>query len=182
MYNWHSSPTLINVTFSQNSAENMGGGLLNSSDSDPALDNTILWGNTAPSGPQISNSSDSTPLVTYCDIQDSGGSGTGWDGGLGIDNGGNVDADPSFVDPSGPDGIPGTSDDNLRLRRISPAIDAASNLLIPAYVTTDLDGNARLVDTPFVADTGIGTPPIVDMGAYEFQSNLAYLPVVIVNR
>jgi len=38
-------------------------------------------------------------------------------------------------------------------------------------VTTDLDGNARFVDDPYTPDTGSGTPPIVDMGAYEFQAD-----------
>jgi len=28
---------------------------------------------------------------------------------------GNIDVDPLFVDPNGPDGIAGTQDDNLRL-------------------------------------------------------------------
>ncbi|UCD74088.1 MAG: hypothetical protein JSV91_09890 [Phycisphaerales bacterium] len=32
-----------------------------------------------------------------------------------------------------------------------------------------LDGNPRFVDDPNTEDTGYGDPPIVDMGAYEFQ-------------
>ena len=35
--------------------------------------------------------------------------------------------DPQFVDPDGPDGIPGTLDDDLRLSASSPGIDAGSN-------------------------------------------------------
>jgi len=42
---------------------------------------------------------------------------------------------------------------------------------VPGDVTTDLDGNARFVDDPYTPDTGSGTPPIVDMGAYEFQAD-----------
>jgi hypothetical protein len=34
-------------------------------------------------------------------------------------------------------------------------------------MTTDLDGESRFVDDPTVVDTGNGTAPIVDMGAYE---------------
>ena len=49
----------------------------------------------------------------------------------------------------------------------SPAIDAGNNLDVTA--STDLDGNPRIVDVPSVPDSGNGTPPIVDMGAYEFQ-------------
>ncbi len=40
---------------------------------------------------------------------------------------------------------------------------------MPEDIDTDLDGNPRFVDDPDTADTGNGAPPIVDMGAYEFQ-------------
>ncbi len=40
---------------------------------------------------------------------------------------------------------------------------------MPAGITTDLDGNPRFVDDLGTIDTGNGDPPIVDMGAYEFQ-------------
>ncbi len=40
---------------------------------------------------------------------------------------------------------------------------------VPAVLSRDLDGNPRLVDVAAVPDTGLGTPPIVDIGAYETQ-------------
>ena len=40
---------------------------------------------------------------------------------------------------------------------------------VPPGILTDLDGRPRFVDDPDTPDTGNGTPPIVDMGAYEFQ-------------
>ncbi len=40
---------------------------------------------------------------------------------------------------------------------------------MPKGIDTDLDGNPRFVDDPDTKDTGNGDPPIVDMGAYEFQ-------------
>ena len=40
---------------------------------------------------------------------------------------------------------------------------------MPLDITTDLDGNPRFVDDLGTIDTGNGDPPIVDMGAYEFQ-------------
>jgi hypothetical protein len=66
----------------------------------------------------------------------------GWDGE------GNIDADPLFVDAAIGD---------LRLQAGSPAIDAGDQALLPAGITTDLDGNPRVVGAN------------VDMGAYEFQ-------------
>jgi uncharacterized repeat protein (TIGR01451 family) len=91
-----------------------------------------------------------------------------------------IEADPLFVDPDGADDIPGTFDDNLRIRYASPAIDAGDNARV-AQDTTDLDGDgdtsepipldlafqSRFVDVLGVPDTGSGTAPIVDMGAYE---------------
>jgi len=91
----------------------------------------------------------------------------GWTGALG--GVGNIGDDPSFVDPLGPDGQPGTADDNLRLLSGSPGIDAADNDAVPGGVDIDLDGNSRFMDDPCTDDTGNGDPPIVDMGAYEYQ-------------
>lgn len=158
MSNDHSSPTLTNVTFFGNDAQ-YGGGLYNRT-STPSLANVILWGNTASEGAQIYNTETSTPTIAYSDIQGSGGSGAGWDSSLGADGGGNLDSDPLFVD-----GAAG----NLHLQLASPAIDAGDSDAVPISVTTDLDGNLRFVDIPSIPDSGQGTPPIVDMGAYETQ-------------
>ncbi|MCP3958719.1 MAG: PKD domain-containing protein, partial [bacterium] len=49
-----------------------------------------------------------------------------------------------------------------------PAIDAGDNGVVT--VATDLDGHPRRTDVATVADTGSGTAPIVDMGAYEYHS------------
>ncbi len=161
-----SAPTLTNVTLSGNTADTLGGALRNIGHSTPTLTNCILWGNVAQSaGDQVSNS-ESTPIISYSDVQGSGGS-AGWDASLGTDGGGNLDADPHFVDADGADDVAGSADDDLRLGSASPAIDAGDNDAVPPGVTTDLAGDARFVDIPGVPDTGNGVPPIVDMGAYE---------------
>ena len=161
MYNnYQTSPTLINCTFSGNSASNSGGAMHNSS-SLPTLTNCIIWGNTAKNSPQV------YPLggilITYSDIQG---------GHAGV---GNLDADPLFVrSPSpGPDGLwNGVGDDygDLRLQPNSPCIDAGNNAAAGlAGIVTDIAGNPRFVDIAFTPDTGNGTAPAVDMGAYEVQ-------------
>jgi predicted outer membrane repeat protein len=149
-----SPPTLANCTFSGNSAT-ISGGAIYSSTSSPTLANCILWGNAAASGSQIYQASGTT-TATYCDVQ-GGFPGTG-----------NINTDPLFVgNPTpGPDGKWGTADDDygdLRLQITSPCIDAGSNAGVPAGVTTDLAGNARIIDIPGIHDPGA----IVDMGAYE---------------
>ncbi len=115
--------------------------------------NVILWGNSAPNGPEIYNDS-STPVVTYSDIQ-GGYAGTG-----------NINADPLFVNAAG---------GNLRLQLTSPAIDAGNNAAVPSGVTTDLDGNPRIVD-----GNGDGNA-VVDIGAYETQIKKVFLPLVLRN-
>ena len=53
----------------------------------------------------------------------------------------------------------------------SPLIDAGDNAAVPESVDTDLAGDARFVDDPATPDTGSGTAPIVDIGAYEHQES-----------
>lgn len=167
MMNVISNPTLINVTFSHNLADLYGGGIFNASDSDPILTNVILWNNLAITGTQIYNTSkQSAPLIYYSDIEGSGGSGSDWDPGLGINGGGNIDVDPLFID---------SANDDLHLRPTSPVIDAGNNLSVS--VSIDLEGNPRLVNISSIPDTGNGNSPVVDMGAYEVQVHI-YLPLV----
>lgn len=73
---------------------------------------------------------------------------------------GNSAADPRFFDPNNGD---------FHLVPASPAIDAGDNAALPGDLMIDLDGRTRRVDDPATPDTGSGTPPIVDIGAYEFQ-------------
>jgi hypothetical protein len=155
IYDAFSHVSLVNCTFSDNEAGNSGGAIcLYSDETDMTLVNCIVWGNTAPTDPQISG----PVTVIYSDVE----------GGWGGD--GNIDADPLFVDPDGPDNDPNTFDDNdHRLAFGSPCIDAGDNTAVPPEVATDLDGEPRFVDDPATEDTGYGDPPIVDMGAYEFQ-------------
>jgi hypothetical protein len=151
MYNYASSPSLTNCTFSKNSAGSAGGGMRNYSSS-PWVTNCILWGDT----PQEIDNYDSSPVVTHSDIQ-GGYPGTG-----------NINADPMFVDPDGPDNIPGNQDDDFHLKPNSPCIDSGDNSA-PALPATDFDGDHRRIDNPWVTDTGNGTTPIVDIGADEFE-------------
>jgi hypothetical protein len=148
------NPTLIDCTMTKNVAD--FGGAMDNGNSSPILNNCIVWGDIGTVGvPEINNSS-STPVITYSDIQ-GGYAGTG-----------NIDADPLFYrNPSaGADGSWGTADDDygdLHLQPGSPCIDAGSNAAVPSDVTTDLDGNPRILDFSGVNDPGA----IVDMGAYE---------------
>ena len=170
MYNSNSNPTIINCKFNGNVAETWGGVMYNivnsyptlinctlsnnegfiavglfNIDSSPSLVNCIMFNDTSP---EIADYGSSTTNVTYSSIQG------GWPGN------GNIDADLIFVDPGKGD---------FHLLPGSPCIDAADNTAVPKGIDSDLDDNLRFVDDPNTKDTGNGDPPIVDMGAYEFQ-------------
>ena len=133
--------TIVNCTITENIADSGG---LHCNASDLLIVNCVIWGNS----PEQIYLHSSEPAVTYCNVAG------GWPGD------GNIDAAPLFADPAA---------GNYRLSPGSPCIDAGNNDAVPPEITTDLDGNPRFVDDPATDDTGQGTPPIVDMGAYEYQ-------------
>jgi len=157
-----SSPSLVNVTFSGNKSDGDGGGMYNVDNSNPVIDNTIFWDNTAlgditqPYQNSISNSRFSIPTIRYSLVQGSGSS-SAWVAGVGKDGGSNIDTDPLFVMLVDSTNITTTRAAlvDLRLQPGSPAADAGDNSLLPADLTTDLDGNPRIING------------IVDMGPYE---------------
>ncbi len=140
MYNF-TSANVTNCTFSGNAAD-LGGGMFNEK-AGQIVFSCILWNN---SGGSLAGPGGTT--VSYSDIEG------------GYDGEGNIDADPMFVDP-------GAGDHHLSSG--SPCIDAADNTAVPKGIDTDLDGNPRFVDDLCTDNTGNGKPPLVDMGAYEFQ-------------
>ncbi len=125
--------SVVNCTFTQNGAH-FGSVLYGSA----VLTNCILYNNTAIKNSSIvaHNSSDSAPVLTYCDVQ-GGHMGTG-----------NINADPLFVNaPS-----------DLHLQDNSPCLGAGTPNGAPS---TDKDGNPRpnppSIGAYEVLDT---TPPV----------------------
>lgn len=94
--------------------------------------------------------------------------GVGWSNIEGFTGGlANIDADPLFANA----GL-----DDYRLLPGSPCIDAGRNDQVPLDTPTDMDGNPRFVDDPAAPDTGVGSAPIVDMGAFEVQAAPPHCP------
>ena len=208
MMNVGSSPVVANCIFVDNTALFEGGGMFNRDFSDASVSNctfvgnagsdggavrisafsgmtianSILWGNTASDGPGVSLFFNSSVSIAYTDIE--GGEAAISDDGTGTVNwlAGNMDADPAFVNRLGPDGNPGTGDENVRLLSGSPCIDAGHNLMVAVdaadldgdgdvaeLLPLDLDGQPRFAGDKVEPDPGCGEPVVVDMGAYEFQ-------------
>jgi hypothetical protein len=176
----NSAPTFTNCLFRGNTATGAGGGGalwigsnsnvtvrlctitgnnatvnfagIHNTGTNATVTNCIIYGNTGPGGSQTVNqqinAAGGVNNVSYSNVQ-GGFAGTA-----------NINANPLFENQAGGD---------FRLGAGSPCIDAGNNAAVAGGVTTDLAGQPRFVDDPSVTDTGAGTPPIVDMGAYERQ-------------
>jgi len=154
--------TWVNCTVAYNTASEAGGAIFEEDGGvTPAktrLVGSILWGDAAPVSPEIIGN---LSVVKRCTIT----------GGYA---GNNLGLDPLFVDGPGRD---------FRLQAGSPCIDAAHNGFSPPDLADvdfdgnmgeraplDLGGHRRFVDDPTVPDTGVGTAPLMDMGAHEVQT------------
>jgi len=147
----------VNCTFAGNSASGAGGAISAQTTTHfPAvslLRNCIVWGNAAPTAPELHGRQD----VAWSDIQ-GGYSGVG-----------NLNADPLFTRA-------------FSLSAGSPCIDAAQNAAARRDIFDldrdndwnepipfDLSGiSVRFRDDLATPDTGSGSAPVVDMGAFEF--------------
>lgn len=178
-----SNPTFINCLFSGNSATGVGSAIYAPS-SGISLTNCTFAGNAGGASNVIYITGGGSPAsVMNCvfwgnsnGILDGSGTTTYGHNNLqfgvpgGINAGGNISIDPLFADADGPDNTPGTIDDDLRLSPLSPCNDAGDNAAPQlAGITTDLDGNSRFYDDPYITDTGVGPAPVIDMGPYELQ-------------
>lgn len=158
-------------TFVANHIPAQGGGLfLKGPTTGPVLlSNSILRDNTCGGscGDQIAIQGNNTHKLTIVHSSVQGGKlgicGWAW---VSVWGAGNQTSNPLFVDPDGPDDDPQTLDDNdYHLSAASPCIDAGDNWL--AFGLLDLEGLPRFIDDPNVPDTGVGSPPLCDMGCFE---------------
>ena len=121
VYCFSCSPDMVNNTFAGNQAGSGRGGAIAGNNFQSMIVNSILWGNSAPSGPEIGVGTLDDPIVTYCDVQG------GWSGQ------GNIDTDPLFVDLAGGD---------YRLTYSSPCRDAGDDTAVVALC--DFEGDPRI--------------------------------------
>lgn len=154
--------TIINSTIADNTGSE-GVGVQSLGNSSFNLRNSVVWGNIA-SGGEVS------PIdaqlkgdwsAEYSCVQDLLTPVPGEDPPHPANYPGCIVSNPQFASSSVGDYRPGGA---------SPCIDAGRNSFVPGGITLDLAQLPRFQDSLDVVDTGHGTPPIVDMGAYEFFS------------
>ncbi|MCK4294306.1 MAG: right-handed parallel beta-helix repeat-containing protein [Planctomycetes bacterium] len=136
--NLSGSFTINNCTITGNSADSGGGiNCAGSAIANPKIDNSILWGNAADTGPQITFNS-SSPfhlMVSYSNVEDGRGR-VHAEPSNAVDWGpGNIDTDPRFVD-----------DDNYHLSLYSLCINAGDPCNNATSAETDIDGEPRVIN------------------------------------
>jgi hypothetical protein len=146
-------PIITNCTFVNNVSGWHGGAIYNWNGAQPVITNCVFWQNSddGPGG-ITEHIYGGAPTVNYSFTQ------YYWSGA----GGNNLAGDPGLYDVAG---------GCYRIDQGSQLIDAGDNTIVPPGVLEDLDGHPRFVDDPATADTGNGTPPIVDMGAFEFGTD-----------
>ncbi len=168
IYNENSLPELNNCTFYSNRSGTygagflfgqygIGGGILNNNSSAAILTNCIMWGDSAAGLISEVVNVSSTANIMYSDIQNSGGSGAGWETTLGTDGGGNIDADPLFADAA-----MGDFHLNSQFGRI--------NVATPGQIWKNDDVTSECIDAgdpnDEVGNESAGNGSRVNMGAY----------------
>lgn len=142
--------------------------------------NSIFWGNTAPAGIQFDVRA-GTFDIDSCSVEIGAASVQVIAPGQMIFGPRNQTLAPQFVDPDGIDNNPATVIDNdYRLLLTSPCVDAGENaqLVLDWFdldgdgvfneeLPLDFDAQTRRVDIPQAPDTGLGSPPLVDLGVFE---------------
>jgi predicted outer membrane repeat protein/parallel beta-helix repeat protein len=149
----NSTYTFDNLTFYSNIASDNGGAIYFANSAAPTIYNSVFFNNIATNaGKNIYSFSVTT--IQYC-FYNNGLSG--------------VTIGTGCINNSVSPFVSVTSTDNTFLYPANIIIDAGNNAGVPSGVTTDLARNPRFADISSVADTGNGTAPIVDIGAYEAQ-------------
>ncbi len=173
IFSFDGSPTIINSLIVGNEARVRGGGINHFGTGTVTIRNSTIAGNIAPLGSgvfeftgsvNISNSIvrgnaggaqiSGTPAVTYSNVEG------------GFDGVGNVDVDPSFVDPSNGD---------HRLAAGSPMIDAGDPSFSAGAGETDLDGDPRVVGT----QVDIGADEMLRAGDVNIDGAVNVLDLIV---
>lgn len=139
---------VVNCTFEGNTAASI---IQTDGLAAAVVHNCIIWNNTLTGTPF-----NGTVVVAHSNIQ-GGYAGTG-----------NISINPAFK---------AAGQDDYRLNGGSPCIDRADASAIPPGITLDAGGKPRFFDDPATSNNNAaGSPPFLDMGAYEYQGPFVCIP------
>ena len=164
VFGGNSNVSIRNCTVSGNKVSSIdrfgAGGGISCYSENVSIDNSILWGNEGPEGPQIYVGGDSNTSVSYTDVQ--GGQDDVYVGGDGTLNWGegNMETNPGFA-------LAG----DWHLAEGSVCIDRGDPNYMAGVDESDADGSPRVLD-----GDGDGNS-VLDMGAHEFNSWAATIAV-----
>jgi predicted outer membrane repeat protein len=148
-------PRIVNCTMKGNLA-NVAGGVCNADNADADVANCILWDQTD----EIVLRDAASISIRHSVVR------SGWIGA------GNINIDPMLEGINLPAGHPAIDGgDNTALPADALDLDQDGDLLEP--LPLDYHGQPRRIDDPQAPDWGVGTPPLVDMGAAEFRPHCA---------
>ena len=160
--NLHST-YIANCTFANNRALVQGGAYNGELVGTTRLVNSIFWNNThLHPGATREISPPGLGWITHCAIENLSS--------LSLAGYANFDLDPQLLDELGPDGIAGTTDDDVHIRRTSPCINAGQNTAVPIFAAFDMDNSPRIQRPSWF------TAMTVDIGADEVGPLSALFP------
>ncbi len=155
-----SNVDVINCTIYANSSTAIGGGGILTTGANTRVRSSIVYLNTGPGGATAGNQLTGSAYNAQYNCVQGGFTGAG-----------NISTNPNLVDPLGAyDFAPQPG---------SPVIDAGINSAYSSPNLLDFATNPRMVDDPDTVDTGLGTPPVIDIGALEFQPALPDCPEIL---
>lgn len=165
-------PIIINCTISGNASSKSAAGIYCYKSSNLIINNSILWGNTAPYASEIlvGNPGDATSIeISYSDVR-SGNENVICQSGCTVNWGqGNIDLDPNFVSTGYLSTTKTYTGGDYHLLEGSPCIDAGDPSFVVGPDETDIDGNPRISNAR------------VDIGADEVESPIAAIVKVTPN-